>query len=182
VVDAGYKEHDFLTRDTLCITIFSAPNYCDLYENQGAVLAATKDGYSFRQYTSVKHPFYLPDFSDAFSYAVPFLMENLVFMLSEMVIDIKEEDPDSLSKDERKMNADMEAKAKKLRLMMATREKKDFQSAKKRTKVLAADHPNMSLFERALSIDKANEQAPRALRRKPLSGERGLKRQNSLKW
>jgi hypothetical protein len=40
------------------LTIFSAPNYCDRYENKGAVLLIDKelDGFRVIQYDCVEHP------------------------------------------------------------------------------------------------------------------------------
>jgi len=140
VVDDGYKEHYFYTNEVSCITLFSAPNYCDMYENKGAVMYATKDGYSFKQFSCVKHPFYLPDFCDAFSYSVPSLMENLVTILTEIVIDIKEENPDEMSAEEIAMNADIDVKAKNLREAMSRREKRVSQLTRKRMKMLAVEH------------------------------------------
>ena len=35
----GYKMHKWGGKDfPMCITIFSAPNYCDVYNNKGAVI------------------------------------------------------------------------------------------------------------------------------------------------
>lgn len=52
-----YPSHDIPT----VITVFSAPNYCDRYDNQGAILkiAMGLDGFQFLQYSCVPHP--VPD-------------------------------------------------------------------------------------------------------------------------
>ncbi len=47
-----------------CITVFSAPNYCDLYRNKASFLKLTDEGYSLSQLTWVSHPFYLPNFAN----------------------------------------------------------------------------------------------------------------------
>lgn len=52
-----YPSHDIPT----VITVFSAPNYCDRYDNQGAILKIDMalDGFQFLQYSCVPHP--VPD-------------------------------------------------------------------------------------------------------------------------
>eukprot|EP01107_Rhizomastix_libera_P016498 TRINITY_DN6915_c0_g1_i1.p1 TRINITY_DN6915_c0_g1~~TRINITY_DN6915_c0_g1_i1.p1 ORF type:complete len:551 (+),score=120.39 TRINITY_DN6915_c0_g1_i1:26-1654(+) len=184
VTDDGFKEHRFLTKSEipLCVTIFSAPNYCDLYENQAAVMVINEQTYQYRQFRAVHHPFFLPDFIDAFSFSVPFLMENLVMMLSEMVIEIKEEDPTSISKEEVEMGMGLEKKAKAMQVAMKARESKERILNRKKQSLLAMDHPNLSLFERAVAMDMKNEQAPVNRRRGHPGAGRELKRQASLKW
>ncbi|ELP84857.1 serine/threonine protein phosphatase 2B catalytic subunit A1, putative [Entamoeba invadens IP1] len=59
------------------ITIFSAPNYCDVYSNDAAVLMITNDELSFLSYTCVAHPFWLPKFANGFYYTLPMITENI---------------------------------------------------------------------------------------------------------
>eukprot|EP01098_Paradermamoeba_levis_P000093 TRINITY_DN100_c0_g1_i1.p1 TRINITY_DN100_c0_g1~~TRINITY_DN100_c0_g1_i1.p1 ORF type:complete len:536 (-),score=144.12 TRINITY_DN100_c0_g1_i1:121-1641(-) len=76
----GYFLHYFLRDDREhppCITIFSAPNYCDMYNNQAAVMKIDKDGYQFHQVAASEHPFYLPDMMDGLNWSFPFVLENL---------------------------------------------------------------------------------------------------------
>mmetsp|Transcript_33185 Transcript_33185/g.93006 ORF Transcript_33185/g.93006 Transcript_33185/m.93006 type:complete len:520 (-) Transcript_33185:72-1631(-) len=76
----GYYFHYFMREDTehpMLITIFSAPNYCDMYGNDAAVLRVTKDAYEVIQAEQVDHPYYLPDLCDAFNYTLPFVFEEL---------------------------------------------------------------------------------------------------------
>lgn len=182
VTDEGFKEHHFLLRSPtpLCVTIFSAPNYCDMYNNRAAVMEITSKTYRYLQFSAQLHPFSLPDFVDPFSYSVPFLMENLVMMLSEMVIDIKEEDPSQFSPEEEAVGRELEIKATKMKEIMFQREKRNIQITKKKQEMLAATHPNMSIFERALHVDAKNEVSPHVHKRPPR--ERALKKQTSLRW
>ena len=63
------------------ISVFSAPNYCDLYGNKGAVLNLVDDHLDIAQFVSQPHPFHLPNFMDAFAWSVPFVCENLSELL-----------------------------------------------------------------------------------------------------
>ena len=42
----GYKFHayDEANLDRVCLTLFSAPNYCDVYNNRGAILQLDASG------------------------------------------------------------------------------------------------------------------------------------------
>lgn len=59
-----------------CITVFSAPNYCDVYGNKGAVIKFKSNQFNLVQYSCCPHPFYLPDFQNLFSWSLPFISEK----------------------------------------------------------------------------------------------------------
>ncbi|CAE8637314.1 unnamed protein product, partial [Polarella glacialis] len=79
----GYKMHKTnpSTGFPLVITIFSAPNYCDVYNNKGAILKFDNSTLNILQFNCSPHPYHLPNFMDVFTWSMPFVIEKVTEML-----------------------------------------------------------------------------------------------------
>jgi serine/threonine-protein phosphatase 2B catalytic subunit len=58
------------------MTLFSAPNYLDVYNNKAAIVQYEANMFSIRQFNNMPHPYWLPNFMDAFSWSLPFVGEK----------------------------------------------------------------------------------------------------------
>ena len=65
------------TKFATVITIFSAPNYCSIYHNKGAVIHFHDNTLDIMQFRAAQQPFFLPKLMDAFTCSLPFLAENI---------------------------------------------------------------------------------------------------------
>ena len=79
------------------ITIFSAPNYCDVYNNKAAVISFKNNMVNIQQYNYSPHPFILPQFMNIFNWSIPFVCEKI----SEMLMNIIKKDPNLDDKDDK---------------------------------------------------------------------------------
>ncbi|EZG68220.1 serine/threonine-protein phosphatase [Gregarina niphandrodes] len=80
----GYKMHRAhpVNHFPTVITIFSAPNYCDVYNNKAAVLKFDNNTLNIQQFNFTTHPYHLPNFMDIFQWSIPFVSMKLNEILS----------------------------------------------------------------------------------------------------
>ncbi|KAG5518731.1 hypothetical protein PMAC_002700 [Pneumocystis sp. 'macacae'] len=81
--DSGYHMY-CKTRTTgfpSVITIFSAPNYLDIYNNKAAILKYENNIINIRQFSMFPHPYWLPNFMNVFTWSLPFVGEKIIDML-----------------------------------------------------------------------------------------------------
>ena len=102
------------------ITVFSAPNYCDVYNNKGAFIQFENGNINIQQYNFSPHPFILPDYMNAFNWTIPFISEKVSEMLFSIIKrgiddDVKETDVNSVHFD---VNESLRCKVKFISLIM----------------------------------------------------------------
>lgn len=81
--DSGFRMYKSVERTDFpsLITLFSAPNYLDIYNNKGAVIVYQKDTMHTKQYGASSHPYWLPNFMDVFTWSLPFVAEKVTELL-----------------------------------------------------------------------------------------------------
>lgn len=106
--DAGYRMYrtSRTTAFPSLITIFSAPNYVDMYNNKAAVMKYENNVINIRQFNCTSHPYWLPKMINVFTWSLPFVCEKITDMLLGILGTLSEEElresptsqsPDSVS-------------------------------------------------------------------------------------
>eukprot|EP01103_Thecamoeba_quadrilineata_P014554 TRINITY_DN4367_c0_g1_i1.p1 TRINITY_DN4367_c0_g1~~TRINITY_DN4367_c0_g1_i1.p1 ORF type:complete len:1085 (+),score=376.77 TRINITY_DN4367_c0_g1_i1:53-3307(+) len=161
----GYTEHTFKRTDVegpLVVTIFSAPNYCDKYENLGAFINLTDSECRFNQITWTEHPYVLPQYLDAFTFSLPFIAENVAKVLLNALrwcintMAETEEDSEALKTVRDKLRAKNKGISKLMILLKLQRAANEDM-----IRPYASRYEfNLSMFEKAIQEDHNNELRP----------------------
>lgn len=180
VMEEGFKLHYFTQNTDIppCITVFSAPNYCDQYFNKAAILRINKENICFEQFEYVDHPFNLPDFIDAFTYSTPMLMEQIVMLLSHLVIAVKEECDEDISAEDRQLDVELEQKINDLIAKTEVQSKERRKSLNLKKQIRAMNTTNKDWFDKMLSLDRKNESRPKSCKlSRPIRrlGQKGMR-------
>lgn len=172
----GYKMHRWrgLKEFPTVITIFSAANYCDSYNNKGAVIKFENNALNIQQYSNAPHPYCLPDFMNAIGWSIPFLCEKVTEMLVH-ILNVKSDTANEgpiLPSEENVMKIKVQFLAKMMKMYKTLREEnelilklKGLCNTKKLPRGLLLEGKNAIIdaieeYGKAKSIDKASEKRP----------------------
>jgi len=185
----GYKMHRWNGNSEfpVVITIFSAPNYCDVYNNKGAIIKFNNNNLNIQQFNYTAHPYILPNFMNIFTWSIPFVIEKVLAMLFHLIQPRNGEDGsrDEIATDRiRKLQSDLreskvevfrnkvKAVSKMMKMFKFLREEKELIME---LKGLCPDnrvprglliegkeavHNAIQIFEKAKQFDLINERRP----------------------
>lgn len=78
VQETGYRVYKEYNGAPSIVTIFSAPKYCDAYNNVGAFIEYDNGIVSIKQFDAVQHPYTINGFLDGINWSLPFMSEKAI--------------------------------------------------------------------------------------------------------
>lgn len=176
--DAGYRMYRKTSQGfPSVITLFSAPNYLDAYNNKGAILRYEDDVLNIRQFTHSPHPYWLPGFMDVFTWSIPFVAEKVmeILLVFMKIVDSKEDEEveAQAAQTEAKKNlfrTKVKSVTRMLRMYQAMRKERESVVLAKGLSpsgdhlpatIVSADAPvKLGSFSDVKALDKVNEARP----------------------
>jgi serine/threonine-protein phosphatase 2B catalytic subunit len=98
----------------------SAPNYLDAYQNKAAVIIYDQR-LTVRQFTHQPHPYWLPNFMDAFTWTLPFVAQKIADMFHGLLSTISTDEMEEEEAREEDLQAE-EIAARRMRIKQKIRQ------------------------------------------------------------
>eukprot|EP00013_Stygamoeba_regulata_P020855 CAMPEP_0177647066 /NCGR_PEP_ID=MMETSP0447-20121125/10107_1 /TAXON_ID=0 /ORGANISM="Stygamoeba regulata, Strain BSH-02190019" /LENGTH=511 /DNA_ID=CAMNT_0019149637 /DNA_START=139 /DNA_END=1674 /DNA_ORIENTATION=+ len=114
--DEGYRTYKAKDGFPTVITLFSAPNYLDAYNNKGSLLVFGGEVMNIRQFEESPHPYHLPSFMNVFAWSLPFVAEKVSEVLLKILeVTEKAADADEEGESIQRTESDLAARKEAIR-------------------------------------------------------------------
>ena len=178
----GIAEHSFGISSNdfpLCITLFSAPNYCEMYDNKAAWLILSESEMDYEVIDHVPHPYILPNFMNAIQFSLPYVGEFLARVTFQFASQLfsNEEVGEELDEATEKTMAELFESSRKM--VKAMQKRKEMQVSLMRTNIPEAFVEDMKKhgvkskfgivrkFDKGIEVSKMGNLAVRRVKSTP---------------